>query len=438
MSRAGLAIAALAIASAARADNAVTPADHADALAALLARTDAIAREVASVRHLPLRHPIPNEVVDRDELRARLEKEASDHKTAEQTRLDGIALARWGLIPYDTDYTKLLIDLLTDQIAGYYDPDTKKLTISRSAGDDPEWAEMVLAHELDHGLQDQAYDLKKFDDLPDGEDDAAAARHALEEGDGIALMIEVALERQGKDAPWADPAVAGALIAAMSEDDGDSLDQAPLAVRESMLFPYRAGLAFVAALRRRGPWSAVDAAYKRPPRSTEQIMHPEKYLADEKPIPVRATAPKALDGYAIQSSTVWGELGFQLFLRAHGVPETTATIAAAGWGGDRAVILARPDESRPDHVVGLARLAWDSEADAIEAYDAAVRAVDDAAPGATVEHGDVRTRWLALDGTQAWVERRGTSIVIALGVPAPDAAGLLDEAWTATTVGSAR
>src|SRR5439155_20419730 len=218
------------VAGTARADDAT--------LAALLARTDVVAKEVAKLRGLPLRHPIENEVVDRDELHARLAKLASDRKTAADTAAEGIALQRWGLIPLGVDYTQEMVELLTEQIAGYYDPETKKLTISKSAGDDPSWAEMVLAHELDHGLQDQAFDLHKFEDLPDSEGDAALARHSLVEGDGIALMIEVLLSRKHITAPWANPAIAAKLEEAMTQT-GDSLDKAPLAIRETMLFPYR-------------------------------------------------------------------------------------------------------------------------------------------------------------------------------------------------------
>jgi hypothetical protein len=130
---------------------------HADsnALDKLLARTDAIAKEVARVRGLPLKRAIPNDVIDRDELRRRIIALADADKAKRQAIADGLALARWGMIPIATDYRALVIDLLTEQIAGYYDTDTKKLTISRNAGDDVEWAELVLAHEIEHALQDQ-------------------------------------------------------------------------------------------------------------------------------------------------------------------------------------------------------------------------------------------------------------------------------------------
>ncbi|HET9623363.1 MAG TPA: hypothetical protein VFP84_18445, partial [Kofleriaceae bacterium] len=295
----------------------------------LLRRADAVAHEVARVRGLPLKHPVPNDVVGRDELRARLLADLAKDKSAAELAAEGFASERWGLIPPGTDYQGLLVDLLTEQIAGYYDSDTKKLTISRSAGDDKAWAEMVLAHELDHALQDQAYDLHRFEDLPDDEGDASLARHALVEGDGIALMLEVVAARAGDSINWADSKIPAMIEKGMSTPGPgtDKIDRAPLAIRDSLIFPYRAGLGFVAALRHHQPWRAVDAAYARPPRSTEQVLHPEKYLADEAPVPVALAAPAALPGFALSHATVWGELGFDLWLRSPGVADASAAQA---------------------------------------------------------------------------------------------------------------
>ena len=408
--------------------------DPAVVLAELLARTDAVAKEVSKVRGLPLKRPIPNEVIDKDELHARLVKMSNDQKSKTETAAEGLALARWGMIPPGTDYAQLMLDVLDEQIAGYYDPETKKLSISKSAGADREWAELVLAHELDHGLQDQSFDLHKFEDLPDTEGDAALARHALVEGDGIALMFEVMLTRMGRPVQWT-PDMSAMIEKALATSGGDDkLDKAPLVVRESMIFPYREGFAFVAALRRRQPWSAVDNAFRRPPRSTEQIIHPERYLADDKPIPIAITAPPSLPGYTIAQSTVWGELGFDLFLRSHGVGAVVAAEAAAGWGGDRSVVLTKAGDTRPGHAVGLARLDWDSEADAIEALEASEHALDDAVIGSAIERGQNKTKWFAVDGTVAWVERKGPSLVIAIGVPTWAADKLAVEAWTVTGV----
>ena len=391
----------------------------------------ALTQEVAKVRGLPAKKPIASEEVDRDELHARLVKLASDGKTVDEMRAEGLALARWGLIPATLDYQTLVIDLMTDQIAGYYDPDTKTLTINKAAQSDPQWTEMVLAHEIDHGLQDQAFDLKAFEDVPDGEGDAALARRALVEGDGVALMLEVLLARQHVAPPWANPAIADDLVHAMSAPTGDALDKAPLALRESMLFPYREGFAFVAALRRKKPWSAVDAVFKRPPRSTEQILHPEKYVRDEKPVPIAAAALPSLPDYAIVHHNVWGELGFSIFLRAHGIADEIAREASAGWGGDRAAVYAKAGDANPAHAVALSRSQWDTEVDAIEAHDAAVRALDRTTPGATLDNTNLATRWLALDGTVSFVERRGSAVMIGIGLPARVADAVISDSWTA-------
>jgi hypothetical protein len=407
----------------------------ADGLAKLLARTDKVAKEVSKIRGLPLKKKIPNEVVDREELRKRLITMAAEDKTRAETASEALGLARWGMIPRATNYEALLLDLLTEQIAGYYDPDTKKLTISASAGDDPTWAELVLAHEIDHGLQDQSFDLKKFEDVPDGEDDAAAARRALVEGDGIALMLEVMLSRNGQPVPWSNPMITEAIEKAMAvPGNGDKLDKAPIAIREALIFPYRAGFTFVAALRRRQPWSAVDAAFKKPPTSTEQVMHPERYLANDEPIAIAIDALQSLKGYTVAHKTVWGELGFQLFLRSHGVDAATATEAAAGWGGDRTLVLTKAGENRPHLAVGISRSEWDTEADAIEAHEAAVKALDATIAGSTVEHTRTRTRWLSVEGNVSWVERKGPSIVMVHGAPVWATESLLTEAWVMSRV----
>src|SRR5262249_31240267 len=171
---------------------------------------------------------------------------------------------------------------------------------------------------------------------------------------------------------WSNPEVAAAIDKMMEQgmtcagECAGAFDRAPLAVREQMIFPYRAGFRFVAALRHRQTWAAVDAAYKKPPRSTEQVMHPERYLAGDEPIAVTLEAPPSLvgAGWQVGTQVVWGEHDFDVFLRAHGIDAATAAEAAAGWGGDRMLVLTRPGDPAPEHAIGIARLDWDSEADA--------------------------------------------------------------------------
>jgi len=221
-------------------------------------------------------------------------------------------------------------------------------------------------------------------------------------------------------------------VGAVENPDGTPM---PVAIREGMMFPYRAGFSFVAALRRRQPWSSVDAAFGKPPRSTEQVIHPERYLADDLPVPVAFDSFTTLRGYSVAHNTVWGELGFSLFLRSHEVDPATTTLASTGWGGDRALVLVRDDDGRPQKAVAIARTEWDTEADAIEAEEAAVKALDSAVTGAIFESTATRTRWFGLDGSVSWVERKGPSVVVVIGAPVWAADALGSEVWTASHVG---
>jgi hypothetical protein len=410
----------------------------------LLDRTDALAKELSALRGLPVKAPIAKELVDRAELRRRLIAMTARPKEQAQLRREETLVKHWGLVPRQLDYTGLLLDVLSEQIAGYYDDETKKLTLTEDPEFDPEWSELVLVHEIQHALQDQSFALAKFRDLPVGEDDAAAARAALVEGDGIAVMLEVMAVRSGQPLPWSSPQATQSVAESLAESTEPELQNVPLVVREQLAFPYQAGFAFVAALRRQQPWRAVDAVFRRPPLSTEHILHPQLYARYEAPLPVSKLALPApllarMRGGAVATAasaapveTVWGEFGFSLFLRSHGVNASTAEGAAAGWGGDRVTVLPIGEKSGRADELGVARLRWDSEADAREAYDAVVWAMDSWLFGAMIEQADQRTRWLDVQGRLSQVERRGATIVITHKAPLRAAALLDEELWRST------
>lgn len=414
----------------------------------LLARTDAIAREVSALRGLPLRAPIAKEVVDRAELRRRLIEMLARPKEAAQLRRETVLAKHWGLVPASTDYAAMVLDLLTAQIAGYYDDETRMLTLTEDPEVDPDWSELVLVHEITHALQDQTFALSKLRQVPEGEDDEAAARLALVEGDGVAVMLEAMAARRAQPLPWSSASSVAAVLEALREstepDDDDDAPSVPLAVREQLAFPYRAGFAFIAELRKQRPWRAVDAVFRKPPRSTEQILHPERYLRGDAPISVpKLTPPAALAGILggragkpAPVETVWGELGFSLFLRSHGVHASMAAAAAAGWGGDRVSVVTLGSGAGAREV-GVIRSRWDSEVDAREAFDALVLAMDRWVVGALIEHRQERARWLGLDGRVATVERRGSAVLITRGAPLSALLALDAELWRGLPTGSA-
>lgn len=406
---------------------ALTPAAPATADApALLARVDELAREVTALRGLPQRKPIAREAVSPAELARRI-----DELLAEDPALlarDERLLTHWGLWPANAPYRELVARTLAAQVAGYYDHRRKQLTLTLDdeVRGDPLLAETVLVHEIQHALQDQTFSLGLLSTTPPGEDDASAAREALIEGDGIAVMIAHAAHRLGDATLGLDAAGARELAGELYGDPGGELAELPLVLRERLLFPYAAGLLFVARLHQHGGWRAVDAAFRKPPASTEHVLHPELYLANEPPreVPIPAP-PTTLPGARVAEHTVWGELGVSMFLRQHGVAAEVAALAAAGWGGDRVTLLVAPD----GRALGVAQLAWDSEADAREAFTALVRAFDHWLVGPMLEDTPTRATWISPAGRTSRVELRGDAILALHDVPLGSLERLGAELW---------
>ncbi|MEZ4400088.1 MAG: hypothetical protein R3B06_08720 [Kofleriaceae bacterium] len=400
-----------------------------DWTAKLVARADDIATRVAALRGLAMTRPIAKGIMDDAQLRARILTRMDEDSPAAERAKDAAMAKRWGLVPMATDLDRLVVDLLTEQIAGFYDPAEGKLYVSAKPATDDAWADMLMAHEITHALQDQRFGLDGWMAAVKDDGDASSARQALVEGDGVALMIEFMLSQQGLAAPWDHDDVVKLLTAGMDSTGAagsELMDAAPVAMREGMLFPYRAGVAFVAALRKGKPWSAVDAAFARPPRSTEQIIHPALYFADERPDVVTLPA-----GYASLDSSVWGEEGWREFLVSHGVDRDQAASASAGWGGDRVALRGGADAvAHPARSVGVAVTTWDTEVDALEFWDAATKAVDHLAGGLVVARSPTRVVWMTWRGRATALEARGRQVVIVTGAAARTWADELARAWT--------
>ncbi len=429
MSRALALVAVVAVASPAQADVAGTDVQK------LLDRTDAIAADVARLRGLRIKHPIKRGVKTRDEIRASLLANIDRETTVEEIALEERILKRLGLLEGDADYKKLYVDLATDQIVGFYDPWKKQLYISdgldlgASGFDD---GPPVMAHEIDHALQDQHFDLRPFMDGAGDNSDAALARQALVEGDGMAVMIEYMFSTLGADPPWGDPKVTRQLEAAfeMTSNGTDSLSKAPLFMRVGMMFPYTGGLRFVMRYRTHHAWTRIDKMYKKPPLSTEHILHPKKYSLYERPDEVTAVPIEALADYKEIHLDVTGELGFATLLRQHEVNRETAAEAADGWGGDRLAVYAPvQDDGKVDSLVLVNYFVWDDETDAIEAFDAAATALETF--GGSV--GGTQNEWSVSFkddyGDALYAQREGDALVLVIGAPYGKADDIAEQAF---------
>lgn len=393
---------------------------------ALLAAADEITRQVAALRGLPTKKPLERGVLSRDEIGAKLKERIGKEYTPEEVHAEARVLKRLELLPRDADYETLILDLLMEQVAGFYDPFAGRLYIA-------DWLPLemqrpALAHEIQHALQDQHFDLKRFAQPLKEDGDRQLGRAALVEGDGTAVMLE--FQAQAMGLPLDQLPVLVAQIGKQMIEGGmgstPKFDKAPAFLKETLIFPYLAGLKFVEHFRNGQPWAKIDDIFKNPPESTEQVLHPEKYVAQEHPVKITPAPIASLGGRKEIRRDVLGELELKILFASKGTEEQ-AEKAAAGWGGDRLVAYADP--AQPDALpVVVDYTVWDSETDAKEA-EAAGRRLMERLTGKPAQA--VGPSGVFDDGglEEYLVERKGDKVLFVFGAPAQTAARVAADVW---------
>lgn len=313
---------------------------------------DDILQQVAALRGLQPKAAVPFAFVDQAKLRTDLLAAYEEAAAVREIEISRKLLVVLGLMSPDADLQGILLDLFASNVAGYYNRVDKTMYLVGGAVFDPA-AKATLAHEFTHVLQDQYFDLEAARG-PDDNSDVSLAVEALSEGDATLAM-----------GIWARTYLSpNELIELQVSSQGsDAYERAPLVVRDEVTFPYNEGALFAYALWQRGGFEAVNAALRDPPRSSEQIMHPDKYLAREQPIEVRLPdlAGALGPGWSLLRTDVLGELDFRILLQEF-VGQEVADSGAAGWGGDRFALL----ESATGDLVLVMDSVWDSDADAAE------------------------------------------------------------------------
>jgi hypothetical protein len=287
-------------------------------------------------------------------------------------RIEERLLAMLGLLPPDARLREIVGRALTSEVAGYYIPRSDTLALVRGGGVEGFLAEVALAHELGHALEDQHFGIE-----PHGSSgflrDRAGAESALHEGSATLTMVDYVVVSQG--AGQVDPEEVRGRV--LSQLEGIALPESsglPRYVRESLVFPYVAGARFVDRIQREAGWAAVDRAFGRDaPVSTEQIMHPRKYERDERPVRVPLEGVRA-ELPAGARRLARGDIGefdtAQVLYEANG--RARSDEAAAGWGGSTFELWRLPDGG---HVLAVV-WAWDSARDAREFARAARRTAE--------------------------------------------------------------
>ena len=308
---------------------------------------------------------MPVVLLSPDELRKNVVNDFLADYTDEETADDVLELSIIGLLDPGFDLRNLYINLLSEQIAGYYDNETSEMfVVQGEAFQGPE--RLTYSHEYTHVLQDQNYDIRNGlnynDDACEVDTERCAAIQALIEGDATvsqAIWFQYYATAQDKQ---------------QVSDFYNSLkspvyDSAPAFLKDDFVFAYDKGATFVQDLYSNGGWSSVDAAYRNPPDSTEQILHPNLYPSDQ-PIPVDLPDISSIlgAGWREVSRNQMGEWYTYLIL-ARGVDanarlsDATAESAAAGWGGDEYLVL---HNDATNATVFVMKTVWDTSKDANE------------------------------------------------------------------------
>ena len=329
---------------------------------------------VTKVRGLPAKAPVNLLVLERGPLLDRVREHVAAEVPPEVIDAQGHVLLSLGLVPLDFDYRTAVFELLEAQLAGFYDPRGKSMYLARDLPPAAEHA--TLAHELVHALQDQYWDLGSRLEYRPGQGDAQGALHALAEGDATSAMLEIpllGLERSALDLP--ESAVSLEMELTMAADERTMA--IPRVLRASLVAPYMDGLRFVHALRRRGGWAAVDAAWAAPPMTTEQLLHLEKYDAGEPALSLPPAEPPEA-GWEVAYDDTLGEQGLRIVLEEW-APKRVAAKAAEGWGGDRITLFRRQVDGEETYALSWT-LRFDEgprgrrESEAREAFEVLVRA----------------------------------------------------------------
>ena len=368
---------------------------------------DEIQGQVVALRGLNPLGSVERALLTSAELRERVLDDFLSDYTPEEAAYDARMLALLGLLEPGVDLWALYTDLLSEQVAGYYDDQAGAMFVVREAGfGGPE--RLTYAHEFVHALQDQHYDLDEglgySNEACDDDADRCAALSAMLEGDATLLETQW-LRTYATEQDFQE------IQEFIATFESPVFDTAPGFLQEDLLFPYIRGIGFVTELFVEGNWAAVDEAYSRPPASTEQILHPGRYPDD---LPILLTSPDltpALGGD-------WSELGrrvlgewYTLLTLESFLPSETATEAAQGWGGDYVLVLTN-EATGADALVLVTR--WDTLIDAQDSF-AAFAQYGDARFGSG-SHTTTTAVWVG-DGAYALLERSADQT---LWILAPD------------------
>ena len=320
-------------------------------------REERIGKRIESIRGIPFQKPLVLRKGSRKEY-ARLALQDAKRLYGEDLNAAETFLKAFGLIPKGIRLAIVITAQAPIGVQLYYKNGEIALVDSKTDDD-------TLLAKMTTGLLDQHWPRQDRQKNAGVNFDAQVALNAVRNGDSDLVKNMKWKGKKGEE-KMPDDFLPGMIRATEKWEQKDSRFKSLLVPRIFVRFsgfPYRRGTIFVESLRKKKGWAGVNRAQENPPLSTEQILHPEKYLAGENPVIIGADSLQNFlekEGYRFVYRTTLGEFGTAVFFETHDKNKDSAPLAA-GWGGDTALVFEKNGEK-----VHLWLTVWDTEPDAVE------------------------------------------------------------------------
>ncbi len=378
-----------------------------DLPAALRQDMDGLIARTAQVRGLAVKAPVEMKLIGR---RDAVEYYRSTYKPQDlaDLKLKQELYILLGLLPPGANLQDLFLNVLGAGITGFYDPDVKTLFLLEDFAPASPVTLTTAVHETTHALQDQYFDLNAITERLRDDWDASTAFLDVVEGDAV-----------GTEKAYGSGGIRGG--AGCFAIPGATSSSIPYVIVRELNSWYDDGLCFVQAVQQQLPRRSTGI-FERLPRSTEQVLHPEKYLANEAPLPVTTRPLEDVlgAGWSEMGSSTFGEFELQNLLHLGLSDSATVKRGAAGWGGDRWTLYGRDDGARLVQLV----TAWDSEAEAQEFWAVLLQSLAGRSNGAvSADASATEVAWEQQGKTlRASISGSGVTIVMSTDAAAVDRA----------------
>jgi hypothetical protein len=317
---------------------------------------------------MPKHYAVKRRLVSKDDVEKYAAAQMAKEEFTKNFAQGELSMKKLGLLPHDFDLKEFLVKSTGQEIAAYYDDETK--TISMLNWVPPDRQEPILAHELTHALQDQNYDLGKWmkatkpaansDGTATINSDSRIARKAVVEGQAMVVYVDYLLKPVGRsllDTPglvyqMEEPAVKAVI-------DSQLMHDAPMILREMGTFAYQEGLIFEGELLHQGGQKmAFAGAFTRPPRNSHEVLQPEAYIKGEKlaAVSIPDLREALSDQYEVYDSGGIGELDVRALLKQYGERKAADEVSSE-WQGGAYVTFRRKDKTVADVAPGTGDLA---------------------------------------------------------------------------------